>query len=179
MVTAMRPAVSTSFDIAIWFLDRARAEDTYLQPRFLQCLLFLAQAHYAAAHEGRALMPSYFVMDDSGPMDPNVHKALLKGRPDMDANDLDAEIINYLTAVWSRYKRTDALRLDQLIARRGMDEEAVCNRDGAEITLLAMQRMFGGGPANSCAPGPKLAETASGRKVTITKWSPNRKKTAG
>ena len=175
----MRPAVPTSFDIAIWFLDRARAEDTYLQPRFLQCLLFLAQAHYAGAYEGRALMPSYFVMDDSGPMDPNVHKALQNGRPELEANELGPEIVKFLTAVWSRYRRTDALRLDQLIARRGMDEEAVCNRDFTEITLSAMQRMFGGGgTANNSAPGPKLAETASGRKVTVTKWSPNRKKTA-
>lgn len=176
----MRPIAPTSFDIAIWFLDRARAEDTYLQPRFLQCLLFLAQAHYAAAHEGQALMPSFFVMDDSGPMDPNVYKSLLNGRPDMEPSQLDAEIVRFLSAVWGRYKQTDALRLDQLIARRGIEEEAVCNRDGSEITRLAMQRMFGGGGgAKAGAPGPKLAETASGRKVTITKWAPNRKKTAG
>ena len=77
MVELMRPAAPTSFDIAIWFLDRARAEDTYVQPRMLQCLLFLAQAHYAAAHEGRPLMPAFFVVDDSGPLDPNVHKTLL------------------------------------------------------------------------------------------------------
>ena len=39
----MKSAAATSLDVAVWFLDRARVEDTYLQPRKLQCLLFLAQ----------------------------------------------------------------------------------------------------------------------------------------
>ena len=178
----MRPAAPTSFDIAIWFLDRARAEDTYLQPRKLQCLLFLAQAHFAAAHEGRALMPSFFVIDDSGPLDPNVHQTLQNGRPDFAESEIVPEIVKFLVAVWDRYKNADALRLDQLIARRGADEEAVCNRDQSEVTLLAMERMFGAGgsgKSKSKITGPTLAETATGRKVTITKWTPARKKTAG
>ena len=175
----MRPAAPTSFDIAIWFLDCARVEDTYLQPRMLQCLLFLAQAHYAAAHEGRPLMPAFFVVDDSGPLDPNVHRTLQNGRPDIDGSPLDSDIVTFLGAVWTRYRNADALRLDQLIARRGIDEEAVCNRDKSEVTLIAMQRMFGAGRSEinkNNMVGPTLAETATGRKVTITKWTPARKK---
>lgn len=177
----MRPAAPTSFDIAIWFLDRARAEDSYLQPRMLQCLLFLAQAHFAASHDGRPLMPAFFVVDDSGPLDPNVHRTLQNGRSDIEENPLDPEIVKFLAAVWARYKNADALRLDQLIVRRGADEAAVCNRDQSEVTLLAMQRMFGkggGGKNKNKIIGPTLAETATGRKVTITKWTPVRKKTA-
>jgi uncharacterized phage-associated protein len=175
----MRPAAPTSFDIAIWFLDRARADDTYLQPRMLQCLLFLAQAHFAAAHEGRPLMPAFFVVDDSGPLEPNVHRTLQNGRPEMEASPLDTEIVKFLGAVWNRYKNADALRLDQLIARRGANEEAIRNRDQSQVTLLAMQRMFSadrGGNSQNGTVGPTLAETASGRKVTITKWTPTRKK---
>ena len=175
----MRPAAPTSFDIAIWFLDRARAEDTYLQPRILQCLLFLSQAHFAAAHEGRPLMPAFFVVDDGGPLDPNVYRTLQNGRPDVEENPLDPEIVKFLGAVWTRYKNADALRLDQLIARWGVDEEAVCNRDQSEVTLVAMQRMFGAGRSKNTKNdmvGPTVAETATGRKVTITKWTPARKK---
>jgi uncharacterized phage-associated protein len=178
----MRPAVPTSFDIAIWFLDRARADDTYLQPRKLQCLLFLAQAHYAAGHEGWPLMPAFFVVDDSGPLDPNVYQALQNGRPNMQENPLAPDVLKFLEAVWNRYKYSDALRLDQLIVRRGIDEVSVCNRDQSEVTLTAMQRMFGAGSSQknkNRIVGPTLAETATGRKVTITKWSPARKKTAG
>ena len=177
----MRPAAPTSFDVAIWFLDRARAEDTYLQPRLLQCLLFLAQAHFAAAHDGRPLMPAFFVVDESGPLDPNVYKTLLNGRPDMEESPLDPEIVSFLDVVWARYKSADALRLDQLIAKRGIDEEAVCNRDQSEVTLLAMQRMFSAGRTGknrNTIVGPTLAETATGRKVTITRWNPSRKNPA-
>lgn len=176
----MRPAASTSFDIAIWFLDRARAEDTYLQPRMLHCLLFLAQAHFAASHDGQPLMPAFFIVDDSGPLDPNVHRALQNGRPDFDQSPLAPEIVTFLAAVWKRYGSADALRLDQLIARRGAHEEAVYNRDQSEVTLFAMQRMFGagrGGINKNKVLGPTQAETATGRKVTITKWTPTSKKT--
>lgn len=178
----MRPAASTSFDIAIWFLERARAEDTYLQPRMLQCLLFLAQAHFAAAHDGRPLMPGFFVIDDSGPLDPNVYRTLLNGRPDFEESPLDPEVVTFLKAVWRRYRNADALRLDQMIANRGADEEAVCNRDLSEVSLLAMQRMFGAersGKRKSGILGPTQAETATGRKVTITRWTPARKKPTG
>lgn len=180
-VKCMRPAVPTSFDIAIWFLDRARAEDNYLQPRKLQCLLFLAQAHFAVAHEGQPLMPSYFVVDDSGPLDPNVYRTMLTGRPDYEQNPLPPEVVKFLNAVWKRYRNADALRLDQLIARQGADEDAVFNRDQSEVTLAAMCRMFArerrGNKKNSPAV-PALAKTASGRQVTITRWFPTRKKTA-
>jgi hypothetical protein len=100
----------------------------------------------------------------------------------MEENPLDPEIVSFLDAVWARYKNADALRLDQLIARRGVDEDAVCDRDQSEVTLHAMRRMFaagGRGKNRSGIVGPTLAETATGRKVTITRWNPARKKPAG
>jgi hypothetical protein len=106
----MRPATPNSFDVAIWLLERARSEDTYLQPRKLQCLLFLAQAHFAAAYKGRVLMPSFFIMDDAGPIDPNLYRALENGRPEVSEKPLDEEIVVFLDAVWRRYREADALR---------------------------------------------------------------------
>ena len=172
----MSPAAPTSFDVAIWLLDRARAEDTYLQPRKLQCLLFLSQAHFAAAHKGRVLMPSFFIMDDAGPIDPNLYRALEKGRPEVSEKPLDEEITVFLDAVWRRYRNADALRLDQLISKQGVEEDAICDRDNSEITIAAMQRMFGKSedkPRN----GPAVAETQTGRKVTLQKWMPKRRLT--
>jgi len=173
----MRPATPTSFDVAIWFLDRARAEDTYLQPRKLQCLLFMAQAHFAAAREGSVLMPSFFVMDDSGPLDPNLHRALEKGRPEVSEKPLEDDIVVFLDAVWRRYRNADALRLDQLVSRQGVAEDAIADREGGEITIAAMQRMFCKGVTKS-NNGPAVAETHTGRKVTLQKWSPKRRLTA-
>ena len=150
-----------------------------LKPRKLQCLLFLTQAHFSAAHDGHPLMPAYFVVDESGPLDPNVYRALQNGRPDIEEKLLTAEIAKFLDAVWGRYRNADALRLDQLIARRGIDEKAVSDRDRSEVTLHAMQRMFGSGNGTkNKVTAPTLAETATGRKVTITKWTPARQKTS-
>lgn len=173
----MTPASATSLDVAVWFLDRARADDSYLQPRKLQCLLFLAQAHFAAAYGGRPLMPSFFVVDEGGPMDPNLYRVLEGGRPEFAQTPLGEEIIVFLEAVWRRYRDSDALRLDQIIARRGAHEEAVRRRDRSEVSLGAMRRMFGGDRQKRAA-GPKIARTFTGREVTVTRWSPARKITA-
>lgn len=174
----MHPATATSFDVAIWFLDRARAEDSYLQPRKLQCLLFLAQAHYAVAYEGRALMPAFFVFDHGGPVDPNMYRALENGRPNVIQSPIEEEVIVFLEAVWRRYRDADALRLDQIISRKGAAEEAIASRDGRPVDIEAMRRMFGATKGGKPSSGPKTARTYNGREVTVTRWSPKRRITA-
>lgn len=204
----MIPAAATSYDIAFWFLDRARSDDSYLQPRALQCLLFLAQAHYAAAYRGRRLMPSVFVIDDAGPFDPNLYRMLENGRPDITEFPIDKAVIVFLDAVWRRYRHDDALRLEQIVSRAGAKEKAVQLRKGAEITTAAMRRMFTPEkeskkkqPAIEQAPppvaqdkpllsqpinreqvlemeadkeGPRILTSHTGRKVTVTSWTPAR-----
>lgn len=173
----MIPASATSLDVAVWFLDRARADDSHLQPRKLQCLLFLAQAHFAGAYGGRPLMPSFFVVDEGGPMDPNLYRILENGRPEFIRTPLGEEVLVFLEAVWRRYRDSDALRLDQIIARRGASEESVRRRDRSEVPLEAMRRMFGRNRGRR-GDGPKVARTFTGREVTVTRWAPARKTTA-
>tara|TARA_R110000787_G_scaffold66588_9_gene149443 strand:- start:3430 stop:4059 length:630 start_codon:yes stop_codon:yes gene_type:complete len=204
----MNPAATTSYDIAFWLLDRARAEDSYLQPRALQCLLFLAQAHYAAAYRGRRLMPSVFVIDDAGPYDPNLYRMLENGRPEITQFPIDKAVAVFLDAVWRRYRHDDALRLEQIVSRAGAKEKAVQLRKGAEITTAAMRRMFAPEKAaTQRAPaekrpapvaegrkpllsqpinrekvpemaadpaGPRVLTSHTGRKVTVTSWTPAR-----
>ena len=50
--------VENAFDIAFWFADTALNENQYLQPQKLQRLLFIAQAYYTVAFNGRKLMPA-------------------------------------------------------------------------------------------------------------------------
>ena len=199
----MIPAATTSYDIAFWFLDRARKEDSYLQPRALQCLLFLAQAHYAAAYGGIRLMPSVFVIDDAGPLDPNLYRMFENGRPHVTSFPLDEAVVVFLDAVWRRYHNDDALRLEQKISRAGTNEKAVQLRRGAEITTAAMRRMFGpsdavskvrktvdqkekivprqivtksaGPESEPLSAGPRVMTSHTGRKVTVTSWAPVRK----
>jgi uncharacterized phage-associated protein len=172
----MIPASATSLDVAVWFLDRARTEDTYIPPRKLQCLLFLAQAHFAARFGGRPLIPSFFIVDEGGPMDPNLYRILENGRPDFTQTPLPEEVQTFLGAIWRRYRDADALRLDQIIARQGANEEAVTRRNRSEITIEAMRRMFGR-DGTSRNDGPKVARTYYGREVTVTRWTPARKST--
>jgi uncharacterized phage-associated protein len=167
----MQPAVKSSFDVAIWFLDRARAEDSYLQPRKLQYMLFFAQGHYAGAWQGRRLMPSVFVIDEAGPLDPNLFRIFENGRPNVPETTMDEEVLVFLDAIWRRYRDDDPLKMDRLISRYGNGEEAVEKRDGAEIPVSAMMRMFA---RDSEKPdtGPKMHRTATGKAVKVTAWMP-------
>ena len=53
-------AVESTIDVALWFLNRASAEDSYIQAQKLQRLLYLAQGCYAQEYYGRKLMPAVF-----------------------------------------------------------------------------------------------------------------------
>ena len=68
---AFVPAVSAAFDVASWFLDRARTDDAAFGLQKLQRLLYLAQGLYAvlAQPPGGLLMPAVFVADESGPVE--------------------------------------------------------------------------------------------------------------
>ena len=57
----MTPAVRSTLDVVLWFLDRAASAGSHLSARRLQCLLFMAQARYARANDGRKLMPATFL----------------------------------------------------------------------------------------------------------------------
>lgn len=173
----MGPAAKTSFDIADWYMERARAENTYLQPRKLHCLLFLAQGHFAAAYEGRRLMPSVFIVDHAGPMDPNMYRAYENGRPDVTKSSLDQTTEVFLDAIWRQYGGADAGDLNDIINEFGAGEPAVRNADGAELEIDAMCRMFAKHvPAEPA--GPPVAHTPAGRVISVQKWVPGKKPAA-
>ena len=68
----MTPIVSSTFDIAHWFLQRGELGRVFVSPLKLQRLLYLAQANYAGRHDGVPLMPSLFVVSEVGPFEPNI-----------------------------------------------------------------------------------------------------------
>jgi len=171
----MKPAAATSLDVAVWFLDRARVEDTYLQARKLQCLLFLAQAHFVALHGGRRLIPSVFLYDEGGPMEPNIYRVFENGRPNFLESDLPEFVLTFLDAIWRRYGAFDAMRLDQLIARQGKGETAIQQRNGSEIGPAAMRRMFAAGGKDAKESAPKVMRSHTGKPVAVRMWNPARK----
>ena len=168
------PVAATSFDVADWFMERARQEDAHLPPRKLQYLLFLAQAHFAGAFKLRKLMPSVFILDHSGPIDPNTYRAFEHGRPVTTPTELPDVAQNFLDAIWRRYGAFDASRLNEIIAEQGEAEPAIQQR-GAEIPMEAMARMFSRDAVRGVGK-PKLMVSQSGRPVAVEKWQPGRKR---
>src|SRR3546814_15335998 len=62
-------AVESTLDVALWFLDRARREDSYLPAQTLQRLLYMAQGFYAAGFHCRKPLPAPFVAPQLGPVE--------------------------------------------------------------------------------------------------------------
>ena len=73
--------VENAFDIAFWFADTALNENEYLQPQKLQRLLFIAQAYYTVAFNGRKLMPAVFIAEEMGPIEPQHLYSVFKRPP--------------------------------------------------------------------------------------------------
>ena len=71
----MPAAVDSAFELAFWFCDRALNDNEYLQPIKLHYLMFLAQAYYATAYQGKKLIPAIFVAEEVGPIEPSVFRA--------------------------------------------------------------------------------------------------------
>lgn len=180
----MKTVVSSSFDIAIWFLDKARIENTYLQPRVLQSILFLAQGIYASQQSGKLLMPSLFVMDKSGPIDPNLYRAFENGRPAIEVSKPENDIAMFLEKIWLQFGQKDAVALEQWIMRRAKTAGEVTIKDGQIIGFGAIRRLFGDQTPKTTEtvrrskPDPEKISAigstvlSNGRAVTVKKWVP-------
>lgn len=189
----MRTEVRNSFAVAIWFLDRARVENSYLQPRALQSILFIAQGIFAARNEGRLLMPSLFVMDHSSPVDPNLYLAFENGRPAIEVKPLAPDIVEFLQNIWIQFGQKDALALEQWIDRRRQAAPGVRFHEGSVIsqkilvTLFSDQTSAGSKSHKNSAiaekPVSPVGSTviSDGRPVRVEKWEPGmaRKSPAG
>ena len=65
-------AVSSSLEVASWFLSRAQDEGQLLEHEKLQYLLFLSQFHYLSTHPNVLLMPSLFIQERHSCFEPNI-----------------------------------------------------------------------------------------------------------
>ena len=140
----MEPAVDSTLDVAVWFLDRALNHNEYLQPQKLQRLLFLAQAYYAVAYDGGMLMPAVFVADEVGPMEPNVYRQFENGRPyNVEARPVPAKVHEYLDSIWRKFGPLSADVLSRQVRQHGPYAEARAAGLRTVITLAAMRGYYG------------------------------------
>ncbi|NQV48142.1 MAG: hypothetical protein HQ504_10215 [Rhodospirillaceae bacterium] len=175
----MPTAVESTFDIALWFSDTALEENEYLQPQKLHRLLFLSQAYYSVAFNGQKLMPAIFVAEEMGPIEPNVYKAFIKGRPNIDPElFLPEDIENFLGGIWRRFGQYSPERLGKLCKETIAYKQAFKKARRAEITLEAMQLAFVRGeetPSLNQVVKPKLMRSQTGRPVAVKSWIPGTK----
>ena len=178
-------AVNSTFDVAIWFADQALNENEYLQPIKMHRLLYLSQAFYAIAYDGRKLMPAVFVADDQGPIEPTVYHAFSRGRPDVDVElFLPAEVELFLSSIWRRFGH---LKPDQLSRfTTGNTAFSIALRKGprTEILLEAMINVFKAEVEKKDSSvakqfrgvdGQRVLRTQSGDPVKVKAWMPGSK----
>lgn len=171
--------VDSAFDIAFWFADTALNENEYLQPQKLQRLMFIAQAYYPIVHKGRKLMPAIFVADEVGPLEPTVHLAFSRGRPNVDAElFLPHEVEEFLSGIWRRFGHMNIERLNRITMDTAAYKNAQKRGPRAEIPRREMSVSF---LENKEAPAPtqvarkKLYRTQDGKAVEVKAWMPGAK----
>ncbi len=135
-------ATDSCFDVALWFFERARHEDSYLQAQKLQRMLWLAQGHYAAIYHGRKLMPATFVAMTLGPLEPNVYRAFELGRPNLSEVEPPAEVADFLQRLWGRFGHHTTEHLNTLVRAHRVYSEALEAGEGHEIPFDAIAKYF-------------------------------------
>lgn len=161
-------AVESTIDVALWFINRASAEDSYIQAQKLQRLLYLAQGCYAQENYGRKLMPATFVTHDMGPVEPNVFRVFEAGRPQIDYVPPAAEVEDFLERMWRRFAIHPVERLNTLVIGQAAYRNAAAAGMREEIPHDALVEAFKT-PEQKKAP---TLRTPDGRRVT--KWVPSR-----
>lgn len=183
-------AVESSFDVAYWFVDRALNDNEYIQPQKLHRLMFLSQAYFAVAYNGRPLMPAVFVADQFGPIEPGVFRACSIQRPPIETMQMNEQVLGFLESVWRRFGGQSANALSQLVNSHPPYAEAIAKGARSEITLAAMVKFYGRknaatepvkgsvieAPPLEQVVRPKIMVSQSGKPVAVKKWSP---KTSG
>lgn len=174
--------VDNAFDVAFWFADTALNENEYLQPQKLQRLMFIAQAYYAVAFNGRKLMPAVFVADEMGPIEPNIYIAFSKGRPEVDAKlFLPYEVETFLDGIWRRFGHQSIDRLNKMVKETTAYKQAYKRGPRGEISLDAMHLSFARAektPGVEQVVKQKIMRTQSGKSVTVKAWVPGTKPAA-
>lgn len=165
---SLPPAVRTSLDVAIWFLDRARADDSHLPFQKLHRLLYLAQSQFAA-QSGGLLMPALFLAEEQGPTEPNLQRLMAGGRPsDVIVETPTGRVRDFLDGIWQRYAHMPVERLNDLVAKNAAYRATA---RGYVIDTAAMADAVATSPAPSAEP-VRVLRSQRGAAVAVRAWSP-------
>ena len=151
------PAVAVTLDVAVWFLDRARASDAHLPAQKLQSLLYLACIHFERDNAARALMPAVFVVNGITVADPNIYRLLEDGRPKVRSEPVPTSVASFLDGIWDRYSHHTIEHLNGLVERL-LDGGGLPVESGVKPVMAEAE--------------PVLRPTHLGRQVSVAPWRP-------
>jgi uncharacterized phage-associated protein len=167
-VRSIPPAVRTALDVAIWFLDRARADDYHLPFQKLHRLLYLAQSLFAA-QTGGMLMPAIFLAEDAGPVEPNLQRLLVDGRPDeIIIESPTGKVRDFLESVWERYAHMPVERLNEMVAKNRAYVETARGYVVDPAAMAAATIVSATPPKQPV----RMLRSQSGAPVAVRVWSP-------
>jgi len=155
-----RPALKNSLVAVAWFTGKAESAGVRLPPRKLQFLLYMAQGLYAAANDGRPLMPSRFVAGSLGPADPNLYAALEHAEDLILPEEIDRRAEACLSLIYKKFGDQPVDQIEAFVAADGVFEAVRAQLPDAEIPLDRMgpayRRAFmGEGQSQDVAPGSR------------------------
>ena len=168
------PAARTAFDVAVWLLDRARADDMHLPLQKLHRLLFIARAVYASRADdaGGLLMPAVFVADELGPIEPNLERLMVDGRPEeLPAETLNRAAADFMEDIWRRFAHMPTDRLNGLVGKNAAYAAAFAAGRGAVIAQSSMAGSFAPAPAK-IAQDVRMLRSQNGAPVAVRAWRP-------
>lgn len=176
----MAALVDSSFDAAFWFIDRALETGEYMQPQKLQRLLYLSQAYFAVAYDGRMLMPALFVANSLGPVEPGVFRLFETAIPSFERKPLPKTARTFLDAIWRRFGHHSAAYLSKLTMGHTPFQDALARGEGSVIGLKEMAAFYGrktmpdgsGLPTADSVVPPRMLLSQHGQAVQVRKWSP-------
>ncbi|CCG41028.1 Panacea domain-containing protein [Magnetospirillum molischianum] len=179
----MTIAVKSCLDVVFRLSDMALNDREYIQPQKLHRLLYLAQAYYGVAYDGRKLMPATFVTDSFGPIEPTVFHLFAYGRPHMiEPYPLSDQVKHFLDSIWRRFGVLSADKLTAKVAEHPPVAMAMAKGLNVEITFAEMMTFYTAEAAARKAGSridpleqvvrPRVMRSQSGKPVSVVSWKP-------
>ena len=178
----MPTAVSSSFDVAFWFIERGRADSQQLSSLKLQRMLFLAQAYFAGSTRGERLMPSVFVVTEQGPVEPNLLRLFDNTVPAIETATPRPAVVKFLEGIWRTFGARTLKELDEIVTSSPPVRDAMQTGTNTEVSPTALFNHYRndkrqGDVMQKVKPDEaKVAIPKTHRGKPVTKWVPGAKK---
>lgn len=174
-----KSATDSSLEIAAWFLARAKRDEWFLETEKLQHLLFLAQVHYAAEKNSEMLMPSLFLINRNGFVEPCIAKICACGFQFDEPNGISFEVAGFLEKIWKLYGAMSLRQLSEIIKHQTHYPDLLTAGDKivADLKSLVEKFKISGNIHNKSEITPlshkKILISQNG-PVVVSQWKPRK-----